>query len=235
MDHRYVIIDKQHPTSEATILNFQKERTQLVHFETRDYVMPRLAKTKCIYYSAMGAKHTRFDRALLQELKRQPKAHFVFQPGTTHIRRGLKPIKPLIARSDLFILNKDEALYLLPQNGERTMLNMLADFHGLGAKQVIITDGKNGADAFDGNNHWHMPIFGDHAKEKTGAGDSFAIGATVAALKGLDLPTALRWGTANSWSVIQQIGPQAGLLTLSNMQKSLKRHASIKPKLIKHG
>lgn len=233
VNHQYVIIDKQHPTSEAAILNFQGERTQLVHFEIRDYLMPRLAATHCIYYSAMGAKHAEFDHVLLRELKRQPKAHFVFQPGTTHIRRGLKPIKPLIARSDLFILNKDEAHYLLPEDGERTMLNMLATFHGLGAKQVIITDGKNGADAFDGNEHWHMPIFGDHAKEKTGAGDSFAIGATVALLKGLDLPTALRWGTANSWSVIQKIGPQAGLLTSSGMQKMLQRHSRIQPKLIK--
>ena len=233
VDQRYIIVDPKSKTNESTIINFKGEKTQMVYFQPRTYRLPKLERTKCIYYSAMGEKHAGFDHMVCAELKKRPKTFFVFQPGTTHVRQGLKALKPLIARSDLFILNKDEAHFLL-KDGERTMCNLLTMFQHLGAKKVIITDGKNGADAWDGTDHWHMPVFTAVATETTGAGDSFAIGATVALLNGLSLPDALRWGTANSWSVIQHTGPQTGLLTKPQIQRVLKRFTKVNAKLIPH-
>jgi sugar/nucleoside kinase (ribokinase family) len=233
VDLTYVMLDLKHATNESTVINFQGERTQLVYFQPRTYKLPKLAKTRCIYYSAMGEKPASFDRALQAELKRRKDVFFAFQPGTTHIRSGLKALKPLIARSDLFILNKDEAHVLLG-NGDRHMCNLLAAFAHHGAKNVIITDGKNGADAWDGKEHWHMPIFDGEAKERTGAGDSFATAVTVALLNGSTIPEALRWGTANSWSVVQHIGPQTGLLDKRSMQRVLKKFTHTKPTLHKH-
>ncbi|MFA5935638.1 MAG: carbohydrate kinase family protein [Patescibacteria group bacterium] len=227
VDCRYVTVDKENPTSEATILNFKQERTQFVYFQPRTYHMPRLVSTRAIYYSAMGEKHAHFDGDLMRYLERTPNLFFVFQPGTTHVMSGLKSIKSLIAKSDVFILNKDEAHHLLV-DGERTMLNLLETFHTMGAKTVIITDGGNGAHAYDGKEHWYMPIFPAKVVEKTGAGDSFATAVTVALLKGQNLSEALRWGTANSAGVIGKIGPQAGLLTTSEMRKMLKKYAKIK-------
>jgi len=230
---KFVMMDDALPTNEATNIIFQGERTQLVYFQPRHHRLPKLPRTRSIYYSAMGLKHDAFDRLLLKELARRPKAFFAFQPGTTHIRQGFQAIRPLIAKSDLFILNKEEAHALL-EDGERTICNMLERFQHHGAKTIIITDGKNGADAWDGKTHWHMPIFDGEAKERTGAGDSFATAVTVALLKGLDLPTALRWGTANSWSVVSEIGPQKGLLTKQGIQRVLKKYAKIKPTVHKH-
>lgn len=228
VDHRYIVIDEEFPTSEATILNYQRERTQLVYFQPRNYKMPHLASTRCIYYSAMGITHAKFDRILLREIDRQKNALFVFQPGTTHIRRGIKALKPLISRSGLFILNKEEAHRLL-EDGDRTIPNMLEMFSRVGAKIVVITNGKDGAHCFDGKRHVHMPIFDGLAKEPTGAGDSFAIGVTVAVLKGKPISEALRWGTANSWSVIREIGPQTGLLTTKGIERILKKFSATKP------
>lgn len=233
VDTRFVIIDPSFPTSEATILNYQGERTQLVYFQPRRYRLPKLPAARCIYYSAMGATHAAFDKKLLREIDRQPGAFLTFQPGTTHVRRGFGALKPLIARSELFILNKDEAHHLLA-DGERTVCNMLESFRHHGAKTVIITDGVNGADAYDGKQHWHMPIFDGPAKERTGAGDSFAIGVTVALVTGHDLPTALRWGTAESWSVVGEVGPQKGLLTSAGLKRVLKKFSRIEPTLHKH-
>ena len=218
-------------TSEATILSYQGERTQLVSFKPRDYVLRPWSPARILYYTAMGQKYGKVDKAVLNYLKRNPKTAFVLQPGTTHIRHGLAALKPLIARSGLFILNKDEA-HLLMADGERTMLNLLESFTHMGAGRVVITDGQNGADAFDGREHWHMPIFPGKALERTGAGDAFAIACSVAMLNGSDMGTALRWGTANAWSVIQKIGPQAGLLKKAEMQKVLKKFSKIKPTII---
>ena len=228
VDTRYLTSDPSHPTSEATILNYQGERTQLVYFQPRTYRLPKLASSRCIYYTAMGEKHVIFDRMLAKELSRRPDAFFAFQPGTTHVHGGLDVIKPLIRRSDLFILNDHEAHHLLPDE-ERTIHNMLEAFHHLGAKIVIITMGENGADSFDGTDHWHMPVFDGKPKERTGAGDSFAIGVTVALLRGKSVPDALRWGTANSRSVISEIGPQKGLLTVTGMRRMLTKYRRVVP------
>ncbi|HWQ99795.1 MAG TPA: carbohydrate kinase family protein [Candidatus Methylomirabilis sp.] len=233
VDLHYIATDRAYPTSEATIIGFQGERTQLVYFQPRAYKLPKLPPARCIYYSAMGTKHDAFDRALIRELDRHPEARFVFQPGTTHVRAGLKKMSPLLKRSWLFILNKDEAHQLLA-DGERTTCNLLEAFHHHGADTVVITDGKNGADAWDGNDHWHMPIFDGRPIERTGAGDSYAIAMTVARLMGYDLPTSLRWSSANSWSVIMQIGPQAGLLTKRKLDAVMKKYANIKPSLHTH-
>lgn len=225
---KFLIEDLKHPTSEATILTYQGEKTQLVNFQPRTYRLPRLPKTACIYYSAVGASHRTLDAQIIRELKHHVKTHFVFQPGTTHVRQGLKMIRPLIAKSSIFILNKDESHQLLG-DGNRTTRNMLEGFSKLGAQVSVITDGANGADAFDGTDHWHMPVFPAAPKETTGAGDSFAIGMTIALLRGETLPEALRWGTANSWSVIQEIGPQKGLLDLRGMKRVMKRFAKFQP------
>ncbi|MCR4278365.1 MAG: carbohydrate kinase family protein [bacterium] len=232
VDHRFIQTDPTVPTSEATILNFQGERTQLVYFQPRTYTIPKLPKTRCIYYSAVGKKHTPCDTAVLKELDRHPNAFFTFQPGNTHIASGLTSIiKQLIKRSDLFILNLDEA-HMLLHDGERPVTNLLQAFHKYGAKKVIITDGKNGAYSFDGESFLEMPIFDGKPKERTGAGDSFAIAVTVALLKGKSMKDALRWGTANSWSVVQMIGPQDGLLSTTKMNQTLKKFTKIKARPI---
>ncbi|MFA6099748.1 MAG: carbohydrate kinase family protein [Patescibacteria group bacterium] len=218
-------------TSEAAILSFQGERTQLVSFKPRQYTLHEWPKAKVLYYSAMGEKYSGVDKAILTYLRKNPKTVFVFQPGTTHVRHGLKPMKPLIAQSKIFILNKDEAHHLLGDGG-RPMLNLLESFHHLGTQCVVITDGEKGADAFDGHAHWHMPIFPGKSLERTGAGDSFASAFACALLHEFDVPTALRWGTADAWSVIQKIGPQAGLLTKSEIQKTLKKFNHLKPETV---
>lgn len=230
---KYLQVDPTHPTSEATILNYAGERTQFVYFQPRKYKLPKLSNTRSIYYTAMGKKHAAFNRLVLKHLNAHPEIFFTFQPGTTHILNGLKAISGLIARSDLFILNLDEAHHLLP-DGDRTVLNMMERFAHMGAKITIITDGKNGADCYNGTHHCHMPTFPVEPLEKTGAGDSFAIGMTAALLLRKPVDQALRWGTANSWSVIQHYGPQKGLLTLKEMQKVLKKFSRLKPAMVEH-
>ncbi|MEO5927182.1 MAG: carbohydrate kinase family protein [Patescibacteria group bacterium] len=227
VDIRFLTVDPKYPTSEATIINFLNERTQLVYFQPREYKLPTLPSARCIYYSAMGERHASFDTDLNRYLTDHMHLFFVFQPGTTHVLAGLKKMKPLIARSNLFILNLDEAHHLLP-DGERTMLNLLESFHRLGANTVIITDGNNGAHGYDGKEHWFMPIIPAKIVEKTGAGDSFATAVTVAHLKGKPLSEALRWGAINSASVIGAIGPQAGLLSAKKMNENLKKHTKYK-------
>jgi ribokinase len=209
-------------TSEATLLSYKGERTQLLFFKPRKYKFPKLQNTRWIYYSAMGNGFDSFSNHLAKYLQSHKNIKFTFQPGTTHIRAGLKKIKPLIKLSEIFILNKEEAQYLL--DGQiRPVKNLLEDFYKLGAVITVITDSKNGAYAYDGKDFWHMPIFKGDSKESTGAGDAFAAAFNCAIMQNQSISEALRWGTANSWSVIREIGPQKGLLSKQELKSVLKK------------
>ena len=93
-----------------------------------------------------------------------------------------------------------------------------------------MTDGPKGAYAFDGKTYYKIGTTPTKVIERTGAGDSFAVAFVAARMAGKDVPTALQWGTMNSASVIQFIGPEEGLLDKAGIQKWLRKYKSIKAK-----
>ena len=85
---------------------------------------------------------------------------------------------------------------------------------------------------FDGEKFYQLGLFQANLKEMTGAGDAYATGVIAGLFHGKDLPEAMRWGAANGAAVVEQIGPQAGLLTLHQMQERLKENSKIVAKEI---
>ncbi|HLC87518.1 MAG TPA: PfkB family carbohydrate kinase, partial [Patescibacteria group bacterium] len=63
--------------------------------------------------------------------------------------------------------------------------------------------------------------------EMTGAGDAYATGTLAALIHGKSLEEAMRWGAANSASVVEQMGSTPGLLGLSKMDEKLKENKKI--------
>lgn len=83
-----------------------------------------------------------------------------------------------------------------------------------GPKITIITDGRRGGKVCaDGTCVWYQAL-DTNVVEETGAGDAFGSGFTAAIMKDLELETAIEWGRRQSSSVVQHIGPKAGLLSL---------------------
>ena len=224
-----VQVDKKHPSNESVILSFQGERTILTHAEPHAYKLPRLPETDWIYYTALGAGHEHLESALLAHLDKHSDTHLLFNPGTKQLRRGLESITPVIERSTVFIVNKEEAQKLLEKGLEHPR-DLALPFLRMGAEIVVITDGPQGSFATTQTESWYCPIFPGEVVERTGAGDSFGTAFLAALHYGQPIPEAMRWGTANSTNVVKYIGPQEGLLTRAALKKSLTRHSSIKPK-----
>jgi ribokinase len=90
---------------------------------------------------------------------------------------------------------------------------------------VIITDGRNGAYAYDGTEMYKIPMYPDdrEPKERTGAGDAFASTVTAALALGKSFKDALLWGPINSMAVVQEIGAQKGLLTRKELETFLAK------------
>jgi sugar/nucleoside kinase (ribokinase family) len=149
-------------------------------------------------------------------------------PGTIQLKAGYKALKPIFDVAEVLIVNKEEAERLIgAKHNNIDFKRLLRDMLAMGPKNVVITDGANGAYAHDGKQAWFMPIFPVPVVERTGAGDSFSTGVIAALAHGEPLQEGLRWGTFNSASVIQDIGPQRGLLHKANMAKFLKQHPDI--------
>jgi sugar/nucleoside kinase (ribokinase family) len=79
---------------------------------------------------------------------------------------------------------------------------------------------------------WQLPILEAPAVERTGCGDAFASAFLAAIMDNVTIPEAMRWGTANAASVIGRVGSQAGLLTKTEIEKVLKAHPELKPKVM---
>lgn len=223
--------DKKRETNYSTILHFNGERTILVYHQPYKYTLPTLPESKWMYYSSLGKGHEGFERQLLAHLSKHPEIRLTFNPGTHQLRRGLASLERIIARSHVFVVNKEEAERLL-EIDPAPLPKLLKALHTGGSKIVVITDGVNGSYATDGEEAWHCPIFPVKEVERTGAGDSFATTFSYALLQGRSIPEALRYGAAQAASVVRYIGPQAGLLSSTQLERMLKKFGKIQPKRI---
>lgn len=232
VNRTFVEFDKKARTNYHTILSFRGERTILENHQHRTYKFPtNLPASEWIYYTSIGQKHQMLEKALLAYLKKNPHTKLLFNPGTTHLRRGYRSLASILKRTDLLILNKEEASLLLQESEAHPIPSLLKRLRTLGAKLVVITDGGSGS-WVQNDATWFIPIFPGEARERTGAGDAYATGFVNALIAGESIQEAMRWGNANSWSVVQFTGPQAGLLTSEQMQRVLKKFKSIQAKRV---
>lgn len=235
VDLRYVIKDPRLSTNQHIVLDFMGDRTILTFHQPWKYSLPDLDQTKWIYLTSLHS--TYLETNILDQLVlflERTGTKLLFNPGTFQIKVGIKKNKRLLSLTELLILNREEAKLSLGLDIEEKISpkKLLKGLHDLGPKLVIMTDGKEGSFGFDGEKYYHLDIFPAKVVEMTGAGDSFATGVLAGLYHGKDLSEAMRWGAANGASVVEEIGPQKGLLSYHGMQESLKEHSNIKAKEI---
>ena len=233
VDTRFVHEDHAHPTNQHTVLDFQDERTILIFHQPRKYHLPKLSSTKWIYYTSLGKGHEILEKELLRHLAGTPDIKLGFNPGTYQLQRGLKKLLPVFERCTTLFVNKQEAQRLLATQEENTLL-LLSGLRRHGPSVVVITDGPTGSYASDGKETLFCPPFPGKAVERTGAGDSFAMGFMHGYEETGSLAEALRTGSAVSAQVVLQVGPHAGLPTLPALEKLLRTHKKIHPRSPAH-
>lgn len=231
VDTQYLAFDTKHGTNLSVVINFRSERTIFVYHEPRDYQLPDFAPTKWIYLtSASGEGVEALHEQVEAYLLKNPSVKVAFNPGTHQMRQGKEKLTPLLARTDILFLNKEECQRVLEVT--TSDIKELADgFHRLGVKIMVITDGPKGAYASDVKSIWFLPIFDGPVVERTGTGDAFGSGFVSAIIKGKDIPEAMLWGNANSTSVVQYIGAREGLLTEEAAQHLIAEQSKIRPSL----
>jgi sugar/nucleoside kinase (ribokinase family) len=224
LDRDYLSMQEGVPTNHHYVLSYESERTILVKHEAYQYEFPKdLPAPKTLYISSLGESVGDEYYSAIADFADAHKDMFVaFQPGTFQMKIGIERLKRIYKRSNIFFCNKEEAARILKRE-DLDILGRMKGLMELGPKIVVVTDGRNGAYAYDGTNAYRIPMYPDPRKpvERTGAGDAFSSTTTVALTLGKPLSEALLWGPINAMCVVQDIGAQRGLLSKDALEKYL--------------
>ncbi len=236
------------------INSFDGDRTVLAYsganrfFSSKDLPMKALESADWIFLSHIAGGGEDIHKKLILFLKKHPNIHLAWNPGREQINEGTKKWKELLALTTILFMNKEEASLFSQMNplpagikkdnpiyhesNRCSMLPPYADdvseilrfFSKMKVSNTVITDGRNGSQASDGERYYFCPVVSHKRVDTLGAGDAFASAFTVAMIKSLSLKTSLIYGTLNAGNAVMHPGAQNGLLNAEQMKTFLNKN-----------
>ncbi len=166
---------------------------------------------------------------LLRDAAAAGSVHLAYNPGGHNISSQPDLVVQLLREAACLFVNKEEALRILAigargatsvSASEEAIVAALVARMEHASPRVVVTDGTRGAwTNTEKGGTLHVEASGKVALDTTGAGDAFASGFLAAVLHGADRAQCMRWGAANSDSVIGYYGAHEGLLTYAIMER----------------
>ncbi|ETB63739.1 TPA: carbohydrate kinase family protein [Candidatus Nomurabacteria bacterium] len=219
----YIHIADGLSTNYHYVLWYNKDRTILVKHTDFPYVLPSdLKEPKWMYLSSLSSNSIEYHKTISLYLKNHEEVKFAFQPGTFQIKFGYEELKEIYERTDVFFCNKEEYQKIL-ETKESDEVKLMKMMHKIGPKMLILTNSKDGAWAYNGENIWYIKALPGDPFEMTGAGDAFASGFISSLIMGNNIETSLLYGSINARSVIEEIGPHEGLLTKEEIEEAIEK------------
>ena len=222
------IVEGETTSFSIILLGGSRERVILyqpstnTHLKDMTFDKEILKRVDWVYLNHLSEESCEIENDIVEMLSLDGAPLLTWNPGGCQIGKGLeeKDNASLLARTQLLLVNKEEALAL---SRTTDIPAAIKAFLKGGAKIVCVTDGKNGAFASDGTSILRCPILPNIAiVNTTGAGDAFGTGMTWGLLSGLTLPESMKAGTISAGSVVANMGSQTGLLTDIEMRQKLK-------------
>ncbi len=214
------------PANEHVVFSYRAANEKL---ELDESDLNKLKQTEWIYLTSLSGNWQK----VLDKIFSADNAKISWNPGHIQLHKGIKVLGKYFKKTEVLIVNKDEALELVVSSGKynrrnanflENVKNLLQIIKDWGPRMVVITSGQDGADVFDGSNFYHQAIVKEKKRiNTTGVGDAF--GSTfTAGLKMFsgDIRRAMYMGVCNTASVVGSMGAQAGLLTKSEMMKKIR-------------
>jgi ribokinase len=190
------------------------------HGERAIYVLPSVNDTfvtanfdyakqaKIVHLSSfMGIDQLRMQISFVQQL-RGSRVKISFSPGNIYAKLGLNELKPLIERSLVLFLNKEEASALTGSSDVEEVASILDE----GAHIVAVTLGDKGAYVVTRSKSLNLPPYKSDITDTVGAGDAFAAGFLYGQLTGKDPRKSGLYGNFMASKSIAQLGGRKGLL-----------------------
>jgi len=216
---------KGHAGYSVILDTLEHDRTILtykgINDELRNEDIPyKKLKTKWFYFSAMmGESFHTLER--LAEFAQQNNIKVAFNPSTYLAEKGSAYLKHIIIRTELLVLNKEEAGLLV---GKDKTNELLLKLKNLGPRIVAITDGKKDLYVIDDKYIYSAkPSSSVKALDATGAGDAFAASFLCGILRKNDIEFAIKLGIVNAQSVIAHYGAKNILLSYKEAMKGIRK------------
>jgi ribokinase len=230
VDTKYIKAHKNTKSAYSAVLNLEGEKTILVSYIEKSYKLPKDLKTKWLYMSEMGSGYESLYKQVISHIKKTG-TKLGFNPGNQQLMEKKEILFKLLKHTQVLFVNIEEGLRLVGSK-KLTIKSLAKRLHALGPKEVVITDGRNGAYGYDGTTMWQSEIYPGPRIESTGAGDAFASAYIGAQLHGETIKEALRWGFVNSAEAVLHIGPTKGLLRDTQIKSRLNKAKDFQPKEI---
>ncbi len=253
VDLSNVIVSETEQSGFSIILvSFEGNRTVLAHRGTNGTIKESeidyeaIKKAKWLYIAPMNGESGK----ILDKLSHFAEEHNVnttINPGSSSLKKGMKYFENILKTAEIVVMNKEEAslvtkIEVRPDTKEvrfsdeiihpdiKTMLKKLKD---IGAKVVLITDGKHGVYAYDGNKYYKCPEFPAKVVSTLGAGDAMSSTFTAAIHKtNWDIEKSLKMASVNAASVVSHFGAQEGFLTFEEIEQRLEQYPCFKVEVI---
>lgn len=229
VDLSHTIHTRDAPSTFSVILNLLGDRVAFVRHVHREHKFDFSSlQTNWVYLTSFG-KNWRHVYAQVAEMAKAKRIKLAFNPGSAQIHEGRESFADVLAVADILFINRDEAEIILhgkiPEKSlKETEQNLLFRIQRMGPKTVVMTDGENGAYCMtNASELLHQKALPTKIVEKTGAGDGFASGFLAAIFQGKEYQEALVWGAAESASVLEKVGGEAGLLTKEEMERKIQQ------------
>ncbi len=234
------------------LLSFEGNRTVLAHRGTNGTVKESeinydaIKNAKWLYIAPLNGK----SGAVLDKLAQFAEENGVnvaINPGSSSLKKGLKYFEKILATAEVVVMNKEEAslvtnIEVRPDTKTESfsseiihpdIKSMLDKLKSTDAKVVIITDGKHGVYAFDGQKYYRCPEFPAKVVSTLGAGD--ALSSTFAAAleyTNWNVEKSLMLASVNAASVVSNFGAQEGFLSFEEMEQRLKNAPTFRVEVI---
>lgn len=228
-----VVQDKKDSTGFSIILtSFEGDRTVLAHrganahLKKEEIDFDAIKNAKLLYIAPLNGDSNKVLDDIVKFAK--DNGTFVcFNAGTTGIKKGFNYLKGILESAQIVVMNKEEAsmatgIQLRPDTKDEKFSHLLihpdlkAMFKKLKVSEyqiIVITDGGNGAYAFDGEKYYYCPCFDGPVTSTLGSGDAFA--STFCAALGKfnkNIERSLIAASINAAGCVSEFGATAGLL-----------------------
>lgn len=238
-----VVIDSEENTGFSVILlSFQGDRTVLAHrgpnatITEKDVNFEMIKNSKWLYIAPLNGESTEV-LDLISDFAEKNDVNMAINVGTSSIKRGEKYLKKILKTAEVVLMNSEEAsmltkIHVRPNSKTENfseckihpdIKEMLKHLKSTKAKIVVITDGGNGAYAYDGETFYQCDEFPAKVVSTLGAGDAFASTfVSVLHKTDWDIEKSLKYASINAASVVGKFNAQDGQLSFDEIEKRAK-------------
>lgn len=238
------IIQKEDVSTGFSIIlvSFQGDRTVLAHRGANAKIMvdeinfEAIKEADFIYIAPLNGESNKVLEPIV-EYAHKCGTKICFNAGSTSLKKGYKHLKPILESAHVVVMNREESAMatgvtvrpdtktekfshniIHPDIKEMLKMLKVKDY-----QVIVITDGSNGAYAYDGEKYYYCETFPSEVISTLGAGDAFASTFCAAMSRtGMDIGKSLMYGSVNSASVVSKFGATDGLLTFDEIEENLK-------------